>query len=71
MLGIAAYALLHTFYGSPGHLQPLDALTPQEAAELGPGPDPATCAGLPHCDADDLRLLAATGQTRRPPPAGA
>ncbi|MEV4569498.1 Lrp/AsnC family transcriptional regulator [Nonomuraea sp. NPDC049419] len=56
-MDITAYALLHTYYGSPGRVRLLDALTPEEADQLGPGPEAVTGAGLPHCDADDLRLL--------------
>ncbi|MEU1879821.1 AsnC family transcriptional regulator [Streptosporangium sp. NPDC020072] len=57
VVDLTAYSLLHTFYGSPGGVRLLNALTPQEAGRLGRGPDAVTGSGLPHCDADDLRLL--------------
>lgn len=61
VVDITAYSLLHTFYGSPGRVRLLNALTSKEAGRLGPGPDAVTGAvtgaDLPHCDADDLRLL--------------
>ncbi|MGP4015005.1 Lrp/AsnC family transcriptional regulator [Saccharopolyspora sp. 5N708] len=56
VLDVAAYSLLHTFYGSPGRIRLLDALPPDNAQLLGPEPD-ITGTGLPHCAPDDLRLL--------------
>ncbi|MFI6539985.1 Lrp/AsnC family transcriptional regulator [Nonomuraea sp. NPDC050547] len=69
VVDITAYSLLHTFYGSPGRVRLLNALTPEEAGQLGPGPDAVTGAGLPHCDADDLRLLNVLAHDGRTGPA--
>jgi hypothetical protein len=69
VVDITAYSLLHTFYGSPGRVRLLSALTPEEAGRLGPGPDAMAGADLPHCDADDLRLLNVLARDGRTGPA--
>ncbi|WP_378740590.1 Lrp/AsnC family transcriptional regulator [Nocardia brasiliensis] len=56
VLDVAAYSLLHTFYGSPGRIRILDTLPSDNAQLLGPDPN-ITGSDLPHCDPDDQRLL--------------
>ncbi|SPL94666.1 Putative transcriptional regulatory protein [[Actinomadura] parvosata subsp. kistnae] len=65
VVDVTACSLLHTFYGSPGRVRLLNALTPEEAGRLGPEPDAVTGAGLSHCDADDLRLLSVLARDAR------
>ncbi|WP_242892903.1 Lrp/AsnC family transcriptional regulator [Actinomadura litoris] len=67
LVDIAAYSLLHTYYGSPGRVRLLNALTEQEAERLGPGPEAVTGAEPADCDADDLHLLNALARDGRAP----
>ncbi|MCP2341971.1 Lrp/AsnC family transcriptional regulator [Actinomadura rupiterrae] len=70
IVDVAAYSVLHVFYGSPSPIRLLDALTPEQVAALRPQREfAADPANIPHCGPDDrplLDVLARDGRTALP-----